>query len=89
MKEYLTAPNIALIVSVAMMVMTYLSLRNKAGKDRVDELEKRLAEADRRLVACEEKLRECERSGKELMDRNIQLMNRMFNCEEKNCPFKG
>ena len=66
----------ALVVSLATLAMTALSLRHKASTDRCDSLDEKIKELERHLD-------ECEAGRRLLMSENVELMRRLVQIERK------
>ena len=86
--ETYAVPLGALIVSLATLIFTGLSLRGKAQEAHVESVDRRLADArdefDRRLGEADRRLAECERARDEfyriigqLKDDNLRLLQKL------------
>ncbi len=81
-------PIAALIISVATLVYSGLSIRQKSEVDqegllyeRIDDLEGRLAVAETHTESCEKRCAALERKMKDLKDENFSLMRRVLRME--------
>ena len=68
-------PLASLVVALGAMWLTAISIKNKADRDYVHQLEARLISAERRLEEAERRLEDCRAETMTMMRRIIQIEN--------------
>ncbi len=74
----LAIPVAAVVISLATLIMTGLSLRGKASKEHLTETDERIKQMMSEISILQKRIEECERIRKELFDNNVELMKKLI-----------
>lgn len=67
----------AVVVSLLVLAMNYVSLRHKAKETEIERLDKRIDEQEKEITELKDLLKTCERRRAELVEENVALLTRL------------